>query len=398
VAAVALGLASVPAQAAPGDPLFTFVPPTVSKVPPVGYFEGPCGLAVDSTGRLYVSDYYHHTVDVFSLGAPLNYLLQLANEDPLDGPCGLALDSTNRLYVNNFDRNVVRFGASSSFGAGTTIAGAGVDTAHPTGVAVDPATNDAYVDDRTYLTGYDSTGAQLTDGAEPLRIGLDPSAEYYGLAIDATGLLYVADASDDTVKAYDPAVSLSAPVKTFTGPPSGFTSLRHAALAVDRTSKILYVLDNLQPSYAEQPAAQVEAFDLTLPPASSYLGVLKFQVVDALPAGLAVDNSPTATQGRVYVTSGNSNQAGIYAYAFGSLVASSQPPTVGFAPGAAGALSAAATPSPAALGATQPASAEAPVLAQRVRRHHRHRRRVGHRYHRGHHRASMTANSIKKSR
>ena len=63
------------AQAAPGDPLFTFSPklkppppsgpPPPPIPPPTGYLNGPCGLAVDSGGRFYIADHYHDRVDVY---------------------------------------------------------------------------------------------------------------------------------------------------------------------------------------------------------------------------------------------------------------------------------------------------------------------------------------------
>ena len=160
VALISLGSAA-PALGATGDPSFVFTPTS-------NYFDGPCGLAVDSNGRLYVADYYHDAVDVYESTSPLEYLTQLANVDPLDGPCGLAVDSSDRLYVNDFDRGVLGYGAYPSFGPGAAIAGAGIDDTHPTGVAVDPATDDVYVDERTYITGYDSSGNQLMEGVDPL--------------------------------------------------------------------------------------------------------------------------------------------------------------------------------------------------------------------------------------
>ncbi len=131
--------------------------------PPTGYLNGPCGLAVDSIGRFYVSDYYHHAIDVFThrrhsqAPAPPATSSRLANEDPLDGPCGLALDGSDSLYVNNFHRNVAKFSASPSFGRHGLPAPDDSNT--PTGVAVD-ASNNVYVDDRTYIAVYDSTGTR----------------------------------------------------------------------------------------------------------------------------------------------------------------------------------------------------------------------------------------------
>jgi serine/threonine-protein kinase len=379
-ASVGLGSAA-PAQGANG---FPFVPTaaTLPKVQPVGYFKGPCGLAVDSTGRLYVSDYYHHTVDLFNVNNGLvTYLTQLTNVDPLDGPCGLALDSSDHIYVNDFDRNVVGFGAYPAFGAGAALAGAGVDEAHPTGVAVDPSSGDVYVDDRTYITGYEPSGAQLMDGAAPLKIGAGSLGEGYGLAIDSSGRFYVADASTDTVKVYAPAISKTAPQLTITGPPSGFSSLRQATLAVDwsRTGN-LYVVDDLQPTYTEEPAAQVEVFTSTT---GSYLGVLSQMVIDARPAGLAVDNSKEL--GDVYVTSGNTDLAGILRYGPNSQVASASPPTVGLAAIAGsgsgiGPFGAASASQTAAISSSASPSSAAPATMEARPRHlhprHRHHRRA----------------------
>ncbi len=319
--ALAAGASGV-ARAASSEPLFVFTPQRPSSPfepaipPPSGVLEGPCGLTVDSLGNFYVSDYYHHAVDVF--GPDSSYHGQLAGEDPLDGPCGLAVDSTGRLYVNNFHRNVVRFEAFPSFGAGALISGAPLDASQPTGVAIDPATDDLYVDERTHIAVYDSSGAPVLDGeGHPLKVGLGSLGEGYGVAISrfpaTAGLLYVPDAADDTIKVYDPTLDADDPVATIDGhdtPNGEFSSLRDTAIAVDRMSGEIYLADNLQPSYTERPQATIDVFDS----AGAYEGHLKYNIVDALPPGLAVDNSAGATQGRVYVTSGNTAEASVLAY------------------------------------------------------------------------------------
>ena len=68
-------------------------------------------------------------------------------------------------------------------------------------------------------------------------------------------------------------------------------------------------------------------------------------VVDALPAGLAVDNTANSSHGNVYVTSGNTDQAGIYGYGPNSQVASASPPAVGLTVSALGGGSGAVTSS-----------------------------------------------------
>jgi hypothetical protein len=348
----AAGVLPASAGAAPGDPLFVLRPvpppgaPPPYVPPPSGKFEGPCGLGVDAAGNFYVSDYYHHAIDVYTPGA--EYSTQLAGEDPLDGPCGLALDASGDLYVNNFHRDVVRFGPSSDFGAGTTLAGAGVDSFHPTGVAVD-ATGTLYVDERERIATFDGAGVE----GEP--IGAGSVEDGYGVAVSAypatAGFVYVPDAATQTVEVFDPIASRTVPVARIDGsgtPVGHFVSLRDASIAVDDATGTVYVVDDLTPQYTEGHEGVVYAFD----PGGVYLGRLKYSIETALPAGLAVDNSPTATQGRIYVTSGNTDAAAVYAYPPGSAGSAAVALAVAPAPATA-AIS--ASPSPAAVAATSPA-------------------------------------------
>ena len=98
--------------------------------------------------------------------------------------------------------------------------------------------------------------------------------------------------------------------------PNGkFVSLRDAAVAVDDFNGDVYLTDDLQPANTESPVAAVYAFDSE----GNYEGHLKRNTFDGGPSGLAVDNSssaryPAGTQGRVYVTTGNTQESGLYAY------------------------------------------------------------------------------------
>lgn len=312
-----------PARAAVTDPLFAFVPkPNKDEVPvkppPDGTLNGPCGLAVDAAGAFYIADFNHDVVDSYSAGAEYSspkaigatgYLGQLSG---VDGPCGLAVDASGPFYVNAFHGGVVRF---ASFPSGERSI---LDPGPATGVAVDPATGVVYVDDRSHLSAYEPSGAPREVGGAPLTIGTGTLGDGYGVAVSAypatAGYLYVADAVTDTVKVYDPATSATDPVGSISGPPGGFTSLRDSVVAVDDASGDVYVLDGLSPAGATQPLGIVDVFSA----AGEYRGHLAYEVVDGTPAGLAVDNSGGATQGRVYVSSGNTVNGGIYAYAPGA--------------------------------------------------------------------------------
>jgi hypothetical protein len=315
--------AAPPASAAPSDPLFVFSPvppppPTPPEPPPIGYLNGPCGLAVDAAGRFWLSDHYHRAVSVFS-SVP-KYVSQALSASGLpnphtrayDDPCGLALSSTGTLYLNNYHRNVARFPAPVSAGTGAVLAGSG----EATGVAVSPSTSHAYVNVRDHVREYDANGAFVQDiGAASLTGG-------YGIAVSgypaSAGHLYVPDAASNTIKVYDPATDTDDPIEEIAGPSGGFTSLADSSVAVDDVTGTIYALDNVQPSRTEEPRARVEVFSS----AGAYQGHLKYDVIGAAPAGIAVDNSATATQGRVYVTTGNTHQAGVYVYGPGAVTSS----------------------------------------------------------------------------
>jgi NHL repeat len=332
---------AAPAQGA-SDPLFVFTPsppppPTPVTPPPMGNLNGPCGLAVDSLGRFYVSDYHHHAVDVFSPDVNISkpweaYVTQVKNVDPLDGPCGLALDSSNQLFVNNYHRNITRYNAAPSFGTGTIFPLPAEDTARhlPTGVAVDTSTNRIYVNHRTYVSVLDSSGTPVLDGGEPLKIGVGSLGDGYGVAVSqfpaTTGRLYVPDAQSNTVKVYDPVADKVNPVATIKNPVGqSFVSLRNSAVAIDRVNGDVYFADNLQPKYTERPQASIYVYSSV----NVYKGRLKYNVIDALPPGLAVDNSVLTSQGRVYVTSGDSSNAAVYAYGPGSATFATPLPPLG---------------------------------------------------------------------
>jgi hypothetical protein len=272
--------------------------------PPEFQIEGACGLAVAGS-TLYVSDYYHRVVDVYSVsGNYQNEQLGLPGENPifgvntLDGVCGLAADSSGNLYANEMHEAVLRLKPSLQT----------IDTGESTGVAVDGAGN-LYVDDRTYVAEYE---APVEPGSPPdVTIGLNHIDDGYGLAVFA-GRVYVPDAAEGTVEVFEPAVKLAEPVLTIIRP-GGFKSLVDAAVAVDPTNGHLLVVDNPQPGF-EHPVAAVYEFDSS----GAFLGALPRPEVGGRatgpvfgePSGIAVDPA----SGELFVTDGNSELANVFAY------------------------------------------------------------------------------------
>ena len=324
------------ALAASSDPLYIFSPvppsaPASPVPPPLGYLNGPCGIAVDSSADIWLSDYYHRAVDVFNSDvAYVDQPLTAAGQPnphtrAYDDPCGLALDSAGTLYLNNYHRNVARFPAPASAATVAVLEG----SAEATGVAVEPVSDHPFVDARDHVVEYEASGALSRE------IGAASLVDGYGIAVSGygptAGDLYIPDAGSDTVKVYNPGIDPEQPVEEISGPPGGFSSLVDSSIAVDDASGAVYVLDDAQPAHTEEPRGRVDVFEST----GSYLGHLKYDVIDGGPSGIAVDNSGGATQGRVYVTSGNTHRAALYAYGPGSATTASplaskfQPPLLG---------------------------------------------------------------------
>jgi DNA-binding beta-propeller fold protein YncE len=279
--------------------------------------EGACGLAIAPSDNLYVSDYYHRAVQAFSLEGLYRGTETLAGGDPppvlepivkLDAVCGLAIDAAGNRYANEFHQGVLRLPGETR-----------IDSGDSTGVAVD-ASGDLYVNDRTYIAVYD---APVTAGDAPAqKIGVGNLGDAYGLAVDPkSGRVYVPDAAEETVKVFDPTVSLTLPVDTIDGPPGvGFKSLFNAAVAVDASAGEgeghLIVIDNLKPRL-EFPEAAIYEFDSD----GTYLDRLQTRTVGppgekqggpifGEPSGVAVDPD----NGDLYVTTGNSEQANVVKY------------------------------------------------------------------------------------
>jgi DNA-binding beta-propeller fold protein YncE len=268
-----------------------------APLPPGGKLEDACGLAVTPGGDIYVSDYYHRAVDLFALSTG-TFASQIAlpggaftgvGINGLDAVCSLALDSAGNLYANEWHRGVTRLKPTELI----------IDSGESTGVAVD-ATGDIYVDDRTYVAVYEPSGAPVEVAGQPLRIGLGSLEDAYGVAVSG-GRVFVPDAGSETVKVFEPAVDPALPVAQIA---HDFVSLVDAAVAVDPTNGDLTVAADPEPGWAH-PGAALHEFA----PSGTFLGQLSCNPVDGEPSGLAFDSA-----GDLYVTNGNGEGANLFKY------------------------------------------------------------------------------------
>ena len=173
-----------------------------------GQFVWPSACAIDSRGRVYVSDEYLHRVSVFDKeGAPLSHWGEHGAADgQLDTPSGLAFDADDNLYVaDTYNHRVQKFTADGRFllAFGREGDGAG-EFSLPWGITVG-ADGCVYVADwgNDRVQKFAADGSHLASYGTPGR----GDGEFHrpsGVAVDPNGYIYVADWGNERVQILNP--------------------------------------------------------------------------------------------------------------------------------------------------------------------------------------------------
>ncbi|HST32795.1 MAG TPA: hypothetical protein VLJ80_04655 [Solirubrobacteraceae bacterium] len=175
-------------------------------------FVSICGVAVDANGDIYVADGngagFRGLIDVFAPSGEELTSLETA------GPCNLAVDSDGAVYVDHMDTQSVEMFTPSAFPVTTSTTypsiGTFVDGGPDYSIALDPLNGDVYVDQRptaehSQIVQRDGKGRLLGTFATPGEAGELVSSE--GLAVDgSTGVVFVSDrVGERMVRVFDPA-------------------------------------------------------------------------------------------------------------------------------------------------------------------------------------------------
>jgi len=242
----------------------------------VARFNGPTGLAIDAAGNLYVADSGNHTVRKITAGGLVTTLAGLAgNSGSVDGsaavarfniPQAVAVDSSGNLFVadagNHTVRKIAPDGTVSTLAglAGSSGSNEGTGSAArfnvPIGVAVD-SSHAIYVSDSGNQTvrkvtpdGVVTTVAGLAGNAGSTDASGSAARFYYpsGIALDASGTLYVSDSWNHALRKVVPGglVSTWAGLPEHAGTADGSGSSARFHLACDLTVDALgnlYVAD-----------------------------------------------------------------------------------------------------------------------------------------------------------
>ncbi|MDD2699058.1 MAG: BspA family leucine-rich repeat surface protein, partial [Arcobacteraceae bacterium] len=205
-------------------------------------FNSPSGVAVDSSGNVFVADYINHKIRKITPDGNVSTFAGSGTDGFADGtgtaaqfnyPYGVAVDSNGNVYVadvyNNKIRKITPDGNVSTFaGSGTDGFADGSSTTaqfnHPRGVAVDSNGNvyvaDVYNNKIRKITpdGNVSTLAGSTSG---FADGTGTAAKFNfpsGVAVDSNGNVYVADVDNNKIRKITPDGNVS----TLAGSTSGF--------------------------------------------------------------------------------------------------------------------------------------------------------------------------------
>ena len=189
-------------------------------------FNGLVGVAVDGAGKVYVADYGNNRIRVV-FGGQVTTLAGNGARDFADGPAaaamfswprGVAVDSSGRVYVGDSTNHRIRvvFNGQVSTLAGDGVQGfadgpaatARFDT--PWGVAVGRA-DELYVADNGNNRVRVVSNGQVTtlagDGGWGFSDGpgeLAKLARPRGVAVDSSGKVYVADSDNNRIRVFSP--------------------------------------------------------------------------------------------------------------------------------------------------------------------------------------------------
>jgi len=173
-----------------------------------GQFEWPSGGAIDSRGRVYISDEQLHRISVFDhSGAFLSqWGAHGSGEGDLDTPSGIAFDDQDNLYVSDtYNHRIQKFTADGRFLLSFGSQGQGNGELNlPWGVTLD-GKNNVYVADwgNDRIQKFSPQGDCLASyGASGIADGefQRPSS----VAVDGEGYIYVADWGNERVQVLDP--------------------------------------------------------------------------------------------------------------------------------------------------------------------------------------------------
>ena len=222
-----------------------------------GQFDSLRGVAVDGVGDVYVADSYNHRVQKFSSTG--TYLTQWGTKGSGNGqfkePFDVAVDGSGNVYVaDSYNHRVQKFNSSGVFQAkwGEWSFGHNdpniPDFESPSGIAADNDGNVYVVDTgNSRVQKFDGNSKEYYAKAIPLaKWGTHGSGDGqfntpFGVAVDGSGNVYVADTYNDRVQKFNSSGQFLTKWGSRGSGKGQF--MKPSGIAIDRTGNI-YVADS----------------------------------------------------------------------------------------------------------------------------------------------------------
>jgi sugar lactone lactonase YvrE len=197
-----------------------------------GAFVNPMGIAIDSSGNVYVADQVHQRIAKFTSDG-----IFIKDWASSINPTDIAIDSLDNVYVTEmFDSRIAKFTSD-----GTLIKRWNTGPISR-GIAVDSSDNiwvtSANIGNANYLVQkFTSDGTLLTQWSSAGNDGVSiPTYNGYGIAFDSEGKLFIADTFNHRIQKYETDGALMAQFGNF-GTGDGEFNSPHD-LAIDSQDKI----------------------------------------------------------------------------------------------------------------------------------------------------------------
>ena len=204
-----------------------------------GQFSTVAGLAVDSSGNVWVADFGNDRIEEFNEKGEYQkkFGSKGTSSEEFEGPTDIAISGGN-LYITDYHNNRVQEFSTAGTNLGH-IGEAGTENgkfSYPYGIAAEPDTGDLYVVDSgnhrvqefsaagTFMTKFGSSGTGQGQFTTP-----------QGVAVSASGRIYVVDNGADLIDEWGRPVWLPAE----SGGPLSATATTYAYTAVEAEEKVV---------------------------------------------------------------------------------------------------------------------------------------------------------------
>lgn len=187
------------------DEQYKFVTKWGSQGAGNGQFSWPNGLAIDSSGHVYVADTENDRVQQFTSDGVYQKSIKGTVEHPILGPAGVAVDSSGYLYIVGNAR-VLKFTSDGNYFTEWGLYGSwDGGFLMPADIALDLSGN-IYVSDADLDTSrvqkFTNTGTFLTKWGS-YGTGNGQFDWPSGVAVDSSGFVYVADSGNNRIQKFD---------------------------------------------------------------------------------------------------------------------------------------------------------------------------------------------------